>query len=78
MINFKAKRFEYYDSMGGGEEDILANLRRWLEDEHANKKGGAPYDTSAWMMIAWKKRTPQQPVGPYSSRETPTPTPKLQ
>ena len=38
VINFKAKRFEYYDSLFGHEGQVLTNLRRWLNDESADKK----------------------------------------
>jgi len=63
VINLMAKRFEYYDSLRGGPDMVLVHLRRWLEDEHQAKKE-APYDTSQWSDVVWKKgETPQQQNG---------------
>ena len=62
VINFKSKRFEYYDSLRGSEDRVLEHLRQWLENEHEDKKK-APYDTSGWTDIAWKSGTPQQRNG---------------
>uniref|UniRef100_A0A7S0IT36 Ubiquitin-like protease family profile domain-containing protein n=1 Tax=Calcidiscus leptoporus TaxID=127549 RepID=A0A7S0IT36_9EUKA len=47
LINFMQRRFEYLDSLFGGDGGVLANLRRYLEDEHLNKKQ-ASYDTNGW------------------------------
>mmetsp|Transcript_8210 Transcript_8210/g.13317 ORF Transcript_8210/g.13317 Transcript_8210/m.13317 type:complete len:180 (-) Transcript_8210:516-1055(-) len=38
-INFREKRFEYYDSMGGRRPEILAALRRYVIDEAKDKLG---------------------------------------
>ena len=38
VINFKEKRLEYYDSLRGPPENVLVDLRRWLEEESQNKK----------------------------------------
>ena len=62
VINIQRKRLEYYDSMRGGEGQVLVNLRRWLEDEHQEKKK-APFDTAGWPDIAWKRDTPEQHNG---------------
>ena len=38
--------------------------RRWLEDEHKDKKEGLPYNTSEWTEVVWKPgETPQQRNG---------------
>jgi sentrin-specific protease 1 len=62
VINFKARRFEYYDSLRGSEDRVLEHLRRWLADEHQDKKKAA-YDTSEWTDVSWKSGTPQQRNG---------------
>ena len=62
VINFKARRFEYYDSLRGSEGRVLEHLRRWLADEHQDKKKAA-YDTSEWTDTSWKSGTPQQRNG---------------
>ena len=58
VINMRMKRLEYYDSLRGGPDAVLTNLRRWLQDEHAAKKGGAAYDTSDWTEKTWASGTP--------------------
>jgi len=46
VVNFKKKRFEYYDSLGGNNERCLKNLRAYVMDEaKANKK---PFDVRGW------------------------------
>ena len=45
VVNFKLKRFEYYDSLRGPPEATLDNLRRWVCDESLDKKQTA-YDLS--------------------------------
>jgi len=63
VINFSARRFEYYDSLRGGPDMVLVHLRRWLEDEHLAKKE-QPYDTAEWTDIVWARgETPQQRNG---------------
>ena len=62
MVNLKERRFEYYDSLRGGEGAVLRYLRRWLEDEHLEKMK-APLDTSEWTEAVWKSGTPQQQNG---------------
>ena len=64
VVNFKSKRFEYYDSLFGSEDMVLKHLRRWLEDEHQEKKK-APYDTGEWIDMVWGQAsgTPQQRNG---------------
>jgi hypothetical protein len=48
VINFIDKRFEYYDSMGGGDRGVLGHLRRYVQDE-ANQYSKQPgYDLSEW------------------------------
>lgn len=43
VINFKAKKFEYYDSLGSPNQKCLERLRRWVEEESLDKKK-VPYD----------------------------------
>jgi sentrin-specific protease 1 len=40
VINVKEKRFEYYDSLGGNNQECLRSLRRYMIDEYADKKKG--------------------------------------
>ena len=50
VINLSKKRFEYYDSLRGSKGAVLDNLRRWLQDEHQEKKK-APFDASAFTEV---------------------------
>lgn len=62
VINLKAKQLEYFDSMGGIStgKNILNHLRKYLEDEHNDKKK-LPLDTSSWTMnLPSSKQLPQQ------------------
>ncbi|KAH7817210.1 putative sentrin-specific protease 1 [Monocercomonoides exilis] len=38
VINLRLRRFEYYDSLKGSGENVVATLRRWVKDE-INDKG---------------------------------------
>jgi len=66
VINIRDKRFEYYDSMLSSTrtgKQVLANLQRYLQDEHQDKKK-KPLDTSDWeMFIAPRTEYPQQANG---------------
>jgi len=64
VINFKLKRFEYYDSLFGHEGSILQDLRKWLCDESLDKKKVA-FDTSDWTDLAFKSQSgnPRQQNG---------------
>ncbi|GAA5863342.1 hypothetical protein JCM1840_007494 [Sporobolomyces johnsonii] len=57
-INLEKKRFEYYDSFGGELKLVYKRLRKWLAEEHAEKKK-APLDLSDWT-DHWDASTPQQ------------------
>ncbi|CEQ39194.1 SPOSA6832_00708 [Sporobolomyces salmonicolor] len=57
-INLEKKRFEYYDSFGGELKLVYKRLRKWLTEEHAEKKK-APLDLSDWT-DHWDTSTPQQ------------------
>ena len=63
VVNMRDQRFEYYDSLRGGAGPVLQHLRRWLEDEHKDKKAGKAFDTSAFTEEVWRKGTPQQRNG---------------
>ncbi len=43
VINMKAKKFEYYDSLGGRNDKCLKQLRMWLQEESLDKKK-EPFD----------------------------------
>ena len=60
-INFKKKRIEIYDSMGGGQLYIFKMLRNYLQSEHINKKG-RDFDFNEWIDF-WSENTPQQNNG---------------
>ena len=36
-INFGEQRVEYYDSLGGVDNETINSLLRWVEDEYADK-----------------------------------------
>lgn len=59
VINFRDKRVEYYDSMGGTNETVLKNLLQWVADELETKKGEI-LDRSEWSMVAHGRDVPQQ------------------
>jgi sentrin-specific protease 1 len=40
LINVRWRRFEYFDSLFGGDGGRLRTLRRYLEDEHKARRGG--------------------------------------
>ena len=61
-INFSLKRFEYYDSLGGSSATCIQALRRYLDDEHKNKKGPNGFDTSSWTVFV-PKNIPHQANG---------------
>ena len=52
LINLRQKRFEFIDSMHGADGGRLAVLRRYLKDEHQDKKG-APLDLSDWEDVVY-------------------------
>jgi Ulp1 family protease len=43
VINFKEKKFEYYDSLGSPNEKCVERLRRWVQEESMDKKK-VPFD----------------------------------
>jgi sentrin-specific protease 1 len=47
VVNFKEKRFEYYDSLGAANQKCIDALRKWIQDESADKKK-KPFDISDW------------------------------
>jgi len=60
-INFRRKRIESYDSMGMGRSAVHKALRKYLDDEHRNKKK-KPFDFTGW--VDWvDETTPQQENG---------------
>lgn len=58
-INFKEKRVEYYDSMGGKNTSCVNNLKSYLQDEHKSKKG-SEIDLSEWTTYTPGNSIPQQ------------------
>jgi len=47
VINFKQKRFEYYDSLGSSNDSCLKTLKKYLLDESMDKRKN-PIDLSDW------------------------------
>jgi sentrin-specific protease 1 len=47
-IDFKAKKFRYYDSLRGGDKGVLKLLRRYVCDEAKQYSGIDDYDLSGW------------------------------
>jgi sentrin-specific protease 1 len=66
VINIRDQQFEYYDSMINGTvtaKEVIGMLRRYIEEEHMDKKK-TPLDTSSWIVhIGNKFNTPQQANG---------------
>mmetsp|Transcript_19980 Transcript_19980/g.47574 ORF Transcript_19980/g.47574 Transcript_19980/m.47574 type:complete len:136 (+) Transcript_19980:75-482(+) len=50
-IDFRNKRTEVYDSMTGSHRDVHQHLRKWLQDEHQERKK-APLDLAAWSTLS--------------------------
>lgn len=48
VVNFRLRRFEYYDSLGGRNTACLAHLRQYIVDE-AKKYRGEDIDVSDWV-----------------------------
>lgn len=60
-INFRKKRIQSYDSMGTARPEVHKALRKYLDDEHRNKKK-KPFDFTGW--VDWiDEKTPQQENG---------------
>jgi len=47
VINFRDKRFEFYDSLGGSNPECLQHMRRYVQDEAKNYQK-LTYDFSDW------------------------------
>ncbi|TFK20152.1 cysteine proteinase [Coprinopsis marcescibilis] len=60
-INFKAKRFESYDSLNMAGEEVCERLREYVAAEHLNKKK-KPFDFTGWKSHV-AEDTPQQENG---------------
>ncbi|CAH2988992.1 unnamed protein product [Chilo suppressalis] len=61
IIDFRAKKISYLDSMGGRNQSCLDALLQYLRDEHKDKKG-QPFDDSGWTTEILKD-IPQQMNG---------------
>ncbi len=53
IINFKEKRFEYYDSLHSDNAKCLKFLRSYIVQEYKDKKGGD------YSLDGWKDYTPK-------------------
>jgi hypothetical protein len=53
------RRIEYLDSMGAAGAECMADVLRYLADEHADKKN-SPLDTSTWTTKSHLRSCPQQ------------------
>ena len=65
LVNFYDKRLEYFDSLGGGDDGVLAHLRHYLQDESIDKRKVA-WDDAGWTDHSWTPRRdgiPQQRNG---------------
>jgi len=56
VINLKAQRFEYYDSLGYSNTQCLPRLRRWLQDESQDKHERA-YSLAEWTDFQQKEKS---------------------
>ncbi|XP_063838251.1 uncharacterized protein LOC135087408 isoform X1 [Ostrinia nubilalis] len=61
LVDFRARRVAYLDSMGGRNTACLQALMQYLRDEHQDKKG-APFDDAGWRTECLKD-IPQQMNG---------------
>ncbi|KAJ8729114.1 hypothetical protein PYW08_000695 [Mythimna loreyi] len=61
LVDFRARKINYLDSMGGRNQACLDALLQYLKDEHQDKKG-APFDASGWKTECLKD-IPQQMNG---------------
>ena len=48
VLNMRKRRIEYYDSLGHDNQPCIDRLRRYLEDEHKDKKGEPLADLAEW------------------------------
>jgi Ulp1 family protease len=62
IINFAARRFEYYDSFGHDNEPCLSRLRRYVTDEHQDKKKEPLAGLDEWTDLV-PKNIPRQTNG---------------
>ncbi|KIJ45745.1 hypothetical protein M422DRAFT_98692, partial [Sphaerobolus stellatus SS14] len=61
VINFRKKRIESYDSMGMYRKNVYDLLRKYLQEEHMDKKK-KPFDFTGWV-DHYDENTPQQENG---------------
>ncbi|XP_049869339.1 sentrin-specific protease 1-like [Pectinophora gossypiella] len=61
IVDFRAKKINYMDSMGARNQECLDLLMQYLRDEHKDKKG-QPFDESGWKAECLKD-IPQQMNG---------------
>lgn len=61
VINLRDQQFEYYDSLGGADSEVLELLSRFIEDE-AREKSGQELDTSEWKRL-FARNIPHQQNG---------------
>ncbi|KAL8291937.1 hypothetical protein RQP46_002195 [Phenoliferia psychrophenolica] len=47
-INMRRKRFEYYDSLGSAKKEVYKTLRKYIQEEHLDKKK-KEIDLSEWV-----------------------------
>ena len=59
VIDLKNKRFEYFDSMGGKDDECLEFLARYLRDEFQNKRAEDRQDVLDWPR-SYPENIPQQ------------------
>ena len=48
LVNFDLEQIEYFDSLGRSPGRVLATLRRYLNDEHMDKKKKVPFAIDHW------------------------------
>ena len=62
VVNLLENRFEYFDSLRGGDGGVLANLRRYMKDVHLEKRKDS-WDDTGWTDHIWDAGTPRQRNG---------------
>ncbi|KAJ8602616.1 hypothetical protein CTAYLR_010197 [Chrysophaeum taylorii] len=64
VVDMLKKEIRYFDSMGAAGTTYLHAMRKYVEDEHENKKDGAPLpDAPAWKLVPTTPNTPRQANG---------------
>jgi len=62
VVNFYQKEVVYYDSMGAKKQNVVDNIKKYLQEEHMDKKK-SKIDLSDWKTTCMGCKSPQQHNG---------------